>query len=173
VRGDTWAAAHTTAAQGQRLLRAGDREGGAALLREAESLARVLASPFTLATVLNGQGTLALAVGDDDSALERFTEASELAARIDTTWTMAYALPALAAIAARRGRPELAAELFAAAAQASSVTVAYPPDSDVARTCLATVREELGEEAFARAWERGRGLRPRDIPRLLTDLLAT
>ena len=168
--GDAWAAAHAAAAQGQRLLRNGDPEGSAAVLGEAESLARTLGSPFTLATVLNAQATLALAAGDDDAALDRLTEAATLAARIDTTWTMAYALPALAAIAARRGRSELAAELFAAAAQAASVTVAYPPDSDAARTSLPAVREELGEAAFERAWERGRGLRPGDIPGLVAGI---
>jgi hypothetical protein len=31
---------------------------------------------------------------------------------------------------------------------------------------LPAVREELGEEVFRRAWERGRGLRPDDVPRL-------
>jgi predicted ATPase/transcriptional regulator with XRE-family HTH domain len=168
--GDAWAEVHAISADGQRLLRVGDLAGSVVALAEAESLARALASPFTLAIVLNGQASLALAAGDDDAALERFTEASELAARIDTTWTMAYALPALGAIAARRGRAELAAELFSAAAQAASVTVAYPPDSDVARTWLTTVRTELGEEAFGRAWERGRGLRPGDVPRLLDGL---
>jgi predicted ATPase/transcriptional regulator with XRE-family HTH domain len=168
--GDGWAAAHAAAAQGQRLLRNGDPEGSAAVLGEAESLARALGSPFTLATVLNAQATLALAAGDDDAALDRLTEAATLAARIDTTWTMAYALPALAAIAARRGRSELAAELFAAAAQAASVTVAYPPDSDAASTSLTAVREELGEETFERVWERGRGLRPGDIPRLVAGI---
>ena len=168
--GDAWGAAHAAAANGQRLLRVGDVEGGAATLAEAETLARALGSPFTLATVLNAQATLALAKGDDDAAVDRFTEAVALAAGIDTTWTLAYALPSLAAIAARRSRPELAAELVAAAAQAARVTVAYPPGSDAARTWLAGVRADMGDEAFEQAWERGRRLRPADVPGLAARL---
>jgi hypothetical protein len=142
-------------------------------LREAQALADGLASPFTLATVRNAQATLALAAGDDDTALDRLGAATELAAGIGTTWTMAYALPALAAIAARRDRSELAAVLFAAAAEAASATVAYPPDSDVARRWLDAVRAELGEDAFERAWERGRRLRPGDVPGLVAGLTRT
>jgi ATP/maltotriose-dependent transcriptional regulator MalT len=168
--GDAWVAAHAGAAQGQRLLRAGDVGGSAEALREAEQIARALASPFTLATVLNGQATLAVAAGDDDVALERLAEAVTLAAGIGTTWTLAYALPALGALAARRGEPELATELFAAGAEASSVTVAYPPDSGLSRTWLSTSRSELGEERFRRAWERGRELRVADVPGLVARL---
>ncbi len=29
-----------------------------------------------------------------------------------------------------------------------------------------TIFDELGEDGFRRAWERGRGLRPDDVPRL-------
>jgi tetratricopeptide (TPR) repeat protein len=164
--GNAWALAHALAGQGQRLLRAGDLEGSAAVLREAEEAARALGSPFTLATALNARASLARGAGDDDRALERLTEAVELAAGIGTTWTMAYALPALGAIAAGRGQAGLAVELFAAGAESASATVAYPPDSQVARTSLSAVREQLGEEAFRRAWERGRALRPGDVPGL-------
>jgi ATP/maltotriose-dependent transcriptional regulator MalT len=168
--GDAWASAHAGAARGQGLLRAGDLEGSERALREAEAVARALGSPFTLATELNGRASLALARGDDDAALDLLTEAVELAARIGTSWTLAYALPALAALAARRGDPELAAELYAAGAEASSVTVAYPPEAVVAHTSPAGVRAELGDEAFARAWERGRGVRPDAAPRLVARL---
>ena len=133
------------------MLRDGDVEASRAALLEAGSVARALGSPFTLATALNGQASLAVVTGDDDTALERLTEAVDLAADIGTTWTLAYSLPALAALAARRGQAELAARLFAAGAQSASGTVAYPPHPDAARTWLAAVRAELGEEAFAQA----------------------
>jgi hypothetical protein len=64
----------------------------------------------------------------------------------------------------------VAAVLFATAAEAASVTVAYPPDSDVARRWLDAVRAELGEEAFGRAWERGRRMRPGDVPGLVAGI---
>ena len=98
-----------------------------------------------------------------------WTEAGTLAADVGTSWTLAYTLPGLAVVAARGGMPELAAELFAAGsatAEADSVAVTFPPDLAVAAQWLPAVRAELGEEAFAAAWERGRGLRPSDVPRL-------
>ncbi|MGY1743053.1 MULTISPECIES: ATP-binding protein [unclassified Blastococcus] len=160
---------HAVMAEGQRLLQAGDPAGCRTALAEAEALARRLGGPFSLAAVLNMQATLAQATGDDAGALTPLTEAAELAAEVATSWGLAYTLPALAVCAAHRGRHEIAAELFAAGsatAEAASVAAAYPPDQEAARRWLPVVRAALGEEAFERAWRRGRGLRPADVPAL-------
>jgi hypothetical protein len=165
--GIAWAQAHAVMAQGQRWMQAGDLERAAVVLRGAESSARELGSPFTLATVLNVQASLAQVTGDDDRALDRLLEAADLAAVVGTTWTLAYTLPGLAVIAAQRGLPELAAELFAAGsatAEAAAVAVSFPPDLEIAGRWLPEVRSHLGEREFGRAWERGRGLRPADVP---------
>ncbi|MGK5114245.1 MULTISPECIES: ATP-binding protein [unclassified Geodermatophilus] len=170
-----WALAHAATAQAQLLFRAGDLPGAATGLAEAERIARAASGPFTLATVLNVRASLALARGDDGAALREWTEAAELAAAVGTTWTMAYTVPGLAVLAARRGRPELAAELFAAGsatAEAASVAVSFPPDLESLARHLPEVRTALGEEAFRRAWERGRGLRPADVPGLAAQLTA-
>jgi predicted ATPase/transcriptional regulator with XRE-family HTH domain len=167
--GREWVAAHAAMTTGQLRFLAGDLAAGAAAVAEAERLARELGNPFTLATILNVEATLALAADDDATALDRWTEAGELAALVGTSWTLAYTLPGLAVVAARRGRPELAAELFAAGsatAEADSVAVTFPPDLESARQWLAAVRAQLGEPAFGAAWERGRGHRPADVPRL-------
>ncbi|MGY1673124.1 ATP-binding protein [Geodermatophilus sp. SYSU D00710] len=167
--GQAWARAHAVTARGQLLLQAGDLAGGTAELARAERLARELGSPFTLATVLNVQASLAQLAGAEDTALARWTEAADLAAEVRTTWTLAYTLPGLAVVAARRGSPELAARLFAAGsatAEAASVAVAFPPDLELARVVLPEVRATLGEEAFGRAWDAGRLLRPEDVPAL-------
>lgn len=164
-----WMDAHAALVRGQLLFSAGDVAGGAAALAGAERVARELASPFTLATVLNMRATVALAADDDAEALALWAEAGALAAAVRTSWTLAYTLPGLAVVAARRGRAALAAELFAAGsatAEADSVAVTFPPDLQAARHWLTAVRAELGEPAFAEAWERGRGLRPSDVPRL-------
>ncbi|MGY1633453.1 ATP-binding protein [Geodermatophilus sp. SYSU D01186] len=168
-----WALAHATLAEAQRLVQSGDLPGAAAGLDDAERVAREIGSPFTLATVLNMRATLAQGTGDDAAALACLTEAADLAAAVATTWTLAYTLPGLAVLAAQRGRPELAAELFAAGsatAEAASVAVSFPPDLERAGHWLAAVRAELGEEAFRRAWERGRGVRPADVPGLAARL---
>ncbi len=162
--GDGWATAHAGAAEGQRLLRAGEHAASAAAFAEAEQAARALGNPFALSTVLNGQATLARATGDDRRALECFTEAVALAVGIGTTWTLAYSLPVIATVAAARGELELAAELFAAGAQAASVAVAYPPGSPGTPTSLAVIRDQLGDLAFQQAWHRGRSYRPDELP---------
>ncbi|MGY1753768.1 ATP-binding protein [Blastococcus sp. SYSU D01042] len=171
--GREWVGAHTAMTRGQLAFVSGDLAGGAAELAGAERIARDLASPFTLATVLNVQASVALAAEDDGTALDRWAEAGALAAEVGTSWTLAYTLPGLAVLAARRGQPELAAELFAAGsttAEADAVAVTFPPDLAVAGHWLAAVRAELGEEAFAAAWGRGRGLRPSDVLRLARAL---
>jgi hypothetical protein len=123
--------------------------------------------------VLNVQASLALAADDDAAALDRWIEAAALAVEVGTTWTFVYTLPGLAVLAARSGMHQLAAELFAAGsatAEAASVAVTYPPDLESAGQWLPAVRAELGEDAFRRAWERGRGLRPDDVPRLAATI---
>ncbi|SDF07333.1 Predicted ATPase [Blastococcus aurantiacus] len=167
--GRRWVDAHSAMTHGQLAFVAGDLAGGTAALAEAERLARELASPFSLATALNVQASVALAADDDATALDCWAEAGALAAEVGTSWTLAYTLPGLAIVAARRGLPELAAELFAAGsatAEADSVAVTFPPDLAVAAQWLHTVRAELGERDFTAAWERGRGLRPSDVPRV-------
>jgi tetratricopeptide (TPR) repeat protein len=164
-----WTHAHAVIADGQRLIGIGDLTGAAARIDEGERLARALGNPFTLVTALNVRGSLTQLTGDDDAALAAYTEAVDISARLEARWTMTYTLAGLAAIAALRGHPELAAELFAvgsATAEAGSVAVAYPPDLEVVRRWLPVVRGQLGEDAFRRAWERGRGLRLTDIPSL-------
>ncbi|WP_051684052.1 helix-turn-helix domain-containing protein [Blastococcus sp. URHD0036] len=167
--GALWAELHAVMADGQRLLRAGDAEGCRAALATAEDLARRLGGPFSLASVLNMQATLAQSTGDEAGGLAPLTEAAGLAAEVATTWALAYTLPALAVCAAQRGEHEVAAELFAAGsatAEAASVAAAYPPDAEAVRQWLPAVRSALGEEAFGRAWRRGRTLRPADVPAL-------
>ncbi len=166
---NAWVRAHAAMARAQLLLSTGEDKAAAASLAEAERLARELGSPFTLATLLNMQATVALGRDDDAGALDRYADAAALAAEVGTTWTLAYTLPGLAVVATRRGLPELAAELFAAGwttAEAGSIAVSFPPDLASAQAALSAVRTELGADGFRRAWERGRGLRPGDVPRL-------
>lgn len=162
--GDAWASAHAYAALGQHLLRAGEIASAADAFDQAVTAARTAGNAFALATALNGQAVLAQAGGDEGAALPRLVEAISLALDIRTTWTLAFALPLVAKAAARHdGGAELAVELYAAAAEAASATIAYPPDSDVGRTGITGLREELGDEGFQQAWDRGRNMSPDQI----------
>jgi ATP/maltotriose-dependent transcriptional regulator MalT len=169
----SWVGAHSRMIRGQLLIRTGAVAEATAALAEAERAARQLASPFTLASIINVQATLLQVMEDDDAALAKHTEGAVLSAEVGTTWTLVYSVLGLAVAAARRGMPELAAELFAAGSateESTSVLVSFPPDLELVRQSLPAVRAELGEEAFGRAWERGRRLAPGDVPRLAAEL---
>jgi len=164
--GNAWAEAHAAQVEGRRLLRVGDLVAAGAVLADAERLARDTGAPFTVATALNARATLARARGEDDAALDLLLEVVRLAAEVPTTWNLAYALPDLGALAAERGQPELAAELFGAGAAAAALTVAVPPDPELAGRWLNAARDALGDAGFGEIWERGRHLRPADVPDL-------
>ncbi|MGY1747077.1 ATP-binding protein [Blastococcus sp. SYSU D00695] len=165
LAGNRFAAAHAAQVEARRRLRAGDVAGAEAAVAEATELAHDL-GPFTVATVLNARANVARARGQDDLAVDLLVQVVDLATAVGTTWNLAYALPELGALAAERGRHEVAAQLFGAAAEAAAVTVAVPPDPALADRRLNAAREALGEEAFARAWERGRRVPPGEVPGL-------
>ena len=58
-------------------------------------------------------------------------------------------------------------------AEASSLAVAFPPDLESAQHWLQTVQAELGAEAFVRAWDAGRRVRPADVPGLASRISAS
>jgi len=106
--------------------------------------------------------------------LRRFRERTglsqdELAARADVS---SKAVGALERGERRRPYPHTvraladALGLGSATAEAASVAMSFPPDLEVVAVYLPAVWAELGEEAFGRAWERGRGVRPAHVPRL-------
>jgi predicted ATPase/transcriptional regulator with XRE-family HTH domain len=173
--GDRWARVGAVIARSQLVMATGDLAGAAAILDGAERAARELASPFTLATVLNMRSSVAQALGDDEASLGHLVEAADLAVEVGTTWTLVYTLPGLAVVAARRGRAELAAELFAAGpatAEAASLALSFPPDLAAAQRRLQEVQSALGPDAFERAWDRGRRSTLADVPALARRITA-
>ena len=171
--GDAFTLAQARFAQGQLEFQAGHLDRSTVILAEAEAIARRAGLPFTLGVVLNMQAMVAELTGADDVALDQLEEAAELAAEVGTTWTLVYTLPALGILAARRGLFELAAVLFAAGAvtaEASSVTVSFPPSREGADHWLATVRRELDPEEWDRAEDAGRALAPVSLPGLAATI---
>ena len=173
--GDDFVLAQARFAQGQLEFQAGDLDRSTAVLAEAEAIARRAGLPFTLTVVLNMQAMVAELTGADDVALEQLQESAALAAEVGTTWTLVYSMPALGILAARRGLFEVAAVLFAAGtatAEASSVAVSFPPSREGVDHWLATVRRELGPEAWARAEDAGRALSPESLADLADQIRA-
>ena len=170
-----WIAPHIQLLRGQIQVLGGELDAARASLAEAESLARRLASPFTLATVLNVQASLARQSGGDEEALARFVEAAGLAGGVGISWTLVYTLPGLAELAARAGQPELAVQLFgagAALAEAAGLVVSYPPDVDAAALGRERARQSVDDSTFARLWEVGR-LLPLNSVAALAETIAT
>ncbi|MGC7093023.1 BTAD domain-containing putative transcriptional regulator [Amycolatopsis lurida] len=103
------------------------------------------------------EGRIDEATGAVEAAERRYREAlgAPVSARDHTA--AADAVDGLAGIALRNGEPERAAFLLGAAVALRGVAVAG--DLDVARIAAAA-REDLGDEAFDRAYARGQALSP-------------
>ena len=125
----------------------------------AETAARELGNAFTLATALNVLATLTEIVGDHRASAALLGESTELSVAAGVSWTLGYSIPALAGVAAHLGEVETAAWLFGASASLSAahaVSETFPASRALSDQSLAAARDQLGEEAFRRAWDAGR-----------------
>ena len=102
-------------------------------------------------------GETALAEGDAALATTHFTEALQWFRRFRWLAGVSWCLAGLAGVAALNEEPERAAWLWAAAeALRQSIGTREAPASRATRERLiAQAREQLGEAAFAAAWEKG------------------
>jgi predicted ATPase/transcriptional regulator with XRE-family HTH domain len=154
-----WAVAHALIARGQLSLVSGDLDEARERLSEAEAAARELGNAFTLATALNVLATLTEMTGDHRASASLLGESTELSVAAGISWTLGYSIPALAGVAAHLGEVETAAWLFGASASLSAshaVSETFPASRALTDQGLATVRDQLGEQAFRRAWDAGR-----------------
>ena len=164
-----WLDVHLRLLCGQLEVLSGDLESAHGTLADVERRARLLGSPFSLATVLNVEASLAKLAGEDNEALGRLIEAADLAAEAGIGWTQVYTVPALADLAVRGGQPELAVRLYAAAAtlaEATGLAVSFPPDVERGLAGMALARAQLDPSAFERLWESGRALGPAEVAEL-------
>ena len=186
-----WHHAHAVAglAQCELVIRSGDRSlpfddpgdprSHAAIDRarrglvEAESEARTLGNPFTLATVLNVRGTLEKLAGDDQATADAVLEAVRLGLRARMGWTLAYSLAAVAAVAADAGEPVIAGQLFGAVAALSAshaVDPRFAASQALASRAEDQVRRQLSPHALETAWADGRAASFDRIAELVDEL---
>jgi DNA-binding CsgD family transcriptional regulator/tetratricopeptide (TPR) repeat protein len=157
--GDFWPAV-ATGNLGLVTSRLGDHETGRRLLSEGLSLHRQNDYKFGTAVSLRFLGQVSRNAGDFDEA-ERCFEAS---LKIDVTrtqqWHVASALEGLGEVAAKRRRPARAARLFGAAnhIRAEIGVPLEPAVSAQIDRVTSTVRNSLGDDAFAAEWETGQRL---------------
>ena len=171
--GAAWAVAHALIARGQLSLVTGDLEEARERLLVAETAARELGNAFTLATALNVLATLTEMGGDHRASATLLGESTELSVAAGISWTLGYSIPALAGVAAHLGEVETAAWLFGASASLSAahaVNETFPASRALSDQSLATTRDQLGDEAFRRAWDAGRIADPGELTALVDEL---
>ena len=171
--GDAWAHAHGLVGHGQLALTLGDLDAAEATLTSAVAEARALGNAFTLATSLTRLATVTGLRGDDHTTADLLGESTDLSVAARMSWTLSYSLPALAGVAARLGHAESAARLFGASASLSathSVDPRFPVSAALTESDLTTVREQLSEQSFRRAWDAGRTAGNDEIAELAREI---
>ncbi|MFL5761878.1 MAG: tetratricopeptide repeat protein [Thermomicrobiales bacterium] len=137
----------------------GNYDRAAEFLEQALDTWRQLGNAWGIATALHGLGDSAYRQGDLDRAADLFRESFELNADEGDLPGLAWCLERLGFVAIRRGDPEQSVRLLAAAeVLAASIGIAHPDVPDEHDRLVAMARVQLGEQAFARAWELGRSL---------------
>ena len=133
-------------------------EESVALNKEVGDRAATAESLMSLARVLTSQG-------DQDLARHLYEESFQLLQEIHDREYFPLCLESLAGVVAGQGEQEWAACLWGAA-EALRETVGNPiPPLYLLeyQQAVAAAREQLGEEAFASAWARGRAMTPEQV----------
>ena len=138
----------------------GDYDRARALYEESLALSREIGHPSIVAGSLCNFGYIAQHLEEPQLGVVRFAEALGLAWKQGDRRTAANGLAGLAGAIGQLGQPEQAARLAAAATALLEAigTEMWPIDRADYERGLAAVRAQLGEAAFATAWEAGRAL---------------
>jgi predicted ATPase/class 3 adenylate cyclase len=156
--GDSWGTARTLNNLGYEAYLQGDVDRAVSLLDEGVTLARVAGDRSVLGYILDSRGVVAEAQGELERATDLYQEALTLAQQVGNPLVVAFALSSLAGMAARQGQPVRAARMWgAASALRDSIGTRLPLEEEERfAQALGAVRDLLGEDAFAAAWEEGR-----------------
>jgi predicted ATPase/class 3 adenylate cyclase len=156
--GDSWGTARTLNNLGYEAYLQGDLDRAVSLLDEGVTLARAAGDRSVLAYIVDSRGVVAEAQGELERAADLYQEALTLAQQVGNPLVEAFALSSLAGMAARQGQPVRAARMWGAASALRDAIGTRLPLEEEERFAqpLSAVREILGEDAFAAAWEEGR-----------------
>jgi ATP/maltotriose-dependent transcriptional regulator MalT len=146
---------------GEYALYRGDFSWATTCLEECLSLMRELGFKYNIAFALHPLGELRRMQGDVVQAAALHTEGLALAREVGSKFFIGYHLVGLAKVAAAEAQPERAVCLFGASAHWLNPAVDFGlrPREDYKRA-VENLRAQLGEEAFAAAWERGLAMTP-------------
>ena len=156
--GDSWGTARTLNNLGYEAYLQGDLDRAVSLLDEGVALARAAGDRLVLGYIVDSRGVVAEAQGELERATNLYREALTLAQQVSAPLVEAFALSSLAGMAARQGQPARAARMWGAASALRDAIGTRLPLEEEERFAgpVSAVRELLGEDAFAAAWEEGR-----------------
>jgi tetratricopeptide (TPR) repeat protein len=150
---------------GRFALAQGDRSKAWSLLQESLDLLRkVEGVQQSTAYVLSHLAIIATMQGDIAQAASWYQESLTLFGQVNDLHGLAFCLQGWGVLGARQGKPMWAARLWGAAETLREVRPGAAfllpvVPADIERV-VATVRMELGEHAFAKAWAEGRTMTP-------------
>ena len=139
----------------------GDLARAAAFAKESLVLSRETGHAWDILATLLILGGIVLAQGDLAQARVLFEEGLSLAQQAGFTYITGWYLVGLASLAVAEHQPRWAARLFGAAADLLDLRKQMDYDPAMRATYerdVATVRAQLGEEAYAAAWAEGRAM---------------
>jgi predicted ATPase/DNA-binding CsgD family transcriptional regulator len=159
--GDKDRIARALSSLGEYALYRGDFSQAITFLEESLSLIRELGYKRNIALVLYFLGELRRMQGDIVQAVAFHMEGLALAREAGSNVYIGYHFVGLAKVAAAKGQFERSARLFGASAHWINPDVEFEarPREDYKRA-VENLRAQLGEEAFAAAWERGLTMTP-------------
>lgn len=138
----------------------GDLEAAQSFQEQSAVIYRELGNKWGLAYTLVSLGDVAMSRSDLPRAQSLYRESLETFREEGDKWGIAYAFESLAAIASLQGRPDRSARLFGAAeALRESILLPMPPNyrSEYERN-VATLKAQLDETTFTKAWSDGRAM---------------
>src|SRR5207248_853603 len=140
----------------------GEPERASSLAQESLSIYREMGDPWFSAWSLHLLGRIEIQRDELPAARTYYQQSLELNQQIGEKWMTPFNLEGLAGVVAAQGELRWAAQLWGAAeALREAIDVPRLPVDRVGyEQGVATVRAQLGEEAFAIAWQEGRTMSP-------------
>jgi predicted ATPase/DNA-binding XRE family transcriptional regulator len=163
--GDTLGLAQPLSNLGWALQELGEYAQATELFTESLDLAQRVAWSRGVANNLSNLALMALYRGDYVKAGDLFVDCLAAFHELGNPRGLAEAVEGLAGVAGARSQPQEAARLFgvASALRESVGAPLLPTDRSRYESMFAAAREQLGEESWSRAWDKGRASRVDEV----------
>jgi non-specific serine/threonine protein kinase len=156
--GDRWGIALSLKNLGWTVYRQGEFEAAGRLFAESVTIFRGLEERYEMSQSIAGLGSVALRAGNPTQARAFQKESLEIRRELGERRGIAASLEALGALAAAEAQPERAGKLFGAAETLREEIRAPLSPAEREELDIGSLRETLGEDAFAESWSSGRDL---------------